>query len=447
MLVFVKTNALYVIYVIGLVLYILALTGKVRWPILFVVGLIPLRNVVDRIQQLPLGRDFLDILLVILIIGWIIAGMNRRKILEKSPINIWAMVMVGYMFFTLINGSHYLGFNNILDVQDPRVQDWKNFAVLPLLFFLTFNNIREKKWVWYTIGVMCLTMLLMDYYVLQQIKWYSNIISRKKISGTFVFLGPNEVAAFYNQYTIILICLFFAIRKRAVKWALLGLIVLNVTCVTFLFSRAAYLGLAMGLLLIFLFRCRVMLIPIFLVALFWQSVLPAKVLERISMTTNYYGELDESALGRIEVWKTSWELFQQNPVTGVGFGVFRFLGFELGDTHNIYLKILVEQGVIGLTIFLLLVLCFFFQGVKLARNGDDELSKGLGLGFAICIVILLINNIFGDRWSYMELSSNLWVFAGLVARLNIFADEKRREAQKQKVAAKAKKYYGDKKQN
>ena len=49
------------------------------------------------------------------------------------------------------------------------------------------------------------------------------------------------------------------------------------------------------------------------------------------------------------------------------------------------------------------------------------MSRGLGLGFVICVIILMINNIFGDRWSYFELSGYLWIFAGLVARLNIIS--------------------------
>ena len=116
-------------------------------------------------------------------------------------------------------------------------------------------------------------------------------------------------------------------------------------------------------------------------------------------------------------------LFEQNPITGVGFGVFRFMGYDLGDTHNIYVKILVEQGLVGLIIFLTLIFCFMKEGFKLFRNGDDDFSRGLGLGLGICMFVLMINNFFGDRWTYLELSSNLWVYAGLVARLNIIASK------------------------
>ena len=151
--------------------------------------------------------------------------------------------------------------------------------------------------------------------------------------------------------------------------------------------------------------------------------MPQKVQERILETTNEYGELEQSASSRLSIWAVSWEVFQKNPVTGIGWGVFRRLGYDLGDTHNIYLKILVEQGVLGLTIFLILCLCFLREGMNLYAKGDDDLSKGLGLGLAVATIVMVFNNLFGDRWTYFELSSYLWIYAGLVSRLRIIAQE------------------------
>ena len=73
---------------------------------------------------------------------------------------------------------------------------------------------------------------------------------------------------------------------------------------------------------------------------------------------------------------------------------------------------------IGFVIFSVLIICFMKEGFTLYQKGDDDFSKGLGLGLFICMFVLLVNNTVGDRWSYFELSGYLWVFAGLVARLN-----------------------------
>ena len=89
---------------------------------------------------------------------------------------------------------------------------------------------------------------------------------------------------------------------------------------------------------------------------------------------------------------------------GIGYGSFSRLGYDLGDTHNIYVKIMVEQGIIGIIIFAILIFIFIKEGFRLYRNGDDDRAKGSALGFAICIFVLLVTHIFGDRWTYPELS-------------------------------------------
>lgn len=63
------------------------------------------------------------------------------------------------------------------------------------------------------------------------------------------------------------------------------------------------------------------------------------------------------------------------------------------------------------------------MGWKLYIKGEDGLAKGLGLGFVMCILVTLVNNLFGDRWTYWEISAYFWVFAGLVVRLNLMREK------------------------
>lgn len=425
----IKSFAPWVLYLAGIAAFFAGLMGKVRWPLLIVTFLLPLRNVVERLYEFPLGNQLLDILIGGMLIGWLISTVTgRKKFMERSSINGMAILLVLYLTFTLLIGNDSLTGSLALDPGDPRVQDWKNFCLLPLLFFLTLNNITDRKWVWRIFGVMCFAMAVMAYYTVSQVGMFSALVSREKITGTFVFLGPNEVAAFLNQYTIILMSVYFFIKRKSIKLILLGLIYANLYCVLFLYSRGAYAGLAIGMFLLFLFKNRKLLLPLILVLLLWQVVLPEKAIERLKGTKTEYGELDESSERRLVVWQKGLEIFKENPIVGIGFGVFRTLGYDLSDTHNIYVKILVEQGLAGLLIFLLVILAFMIEGFRLYQKGDDDFSKGLGLGLFVCMFVLLVNNFFGDRWSYFELSGYLWIFAGLVARLNIISNEENKPA-------------------
>ena len=408
-----------VFYLIGIVVFFTALSGRIKWALCYVIFLAPLRNVIEKIHEFPFGKDFLDILIIVMILGWILGALaGRRAIFEKSAINFAAILLILYTTFSLWKGYFYLHYYDFFNALDPRVQDWKNFCMLPILFFLTLNTINDRKWIERIIVILSVSMLLVGYYTVRQISDFSVLVSREKINGTFVYLGPNEVAAFYSQFTILLISVFFGFKKGIKKIFLLGLICVGVYCIVFLFSRAAYLAFVVALFLLLLFRKPLYLIPLLAVLICWQTVLPSEVKTRIEMTTTETGQLDASAENRLVVWQQSIELFKSDPIFGVGFGVFRYMGFQLGDTHNIYLKILAEQGIIGFFVFLILIFAFFREGWKLFRRGEDELARSLGFGFLMCLVALLINNLFGDRWTYFQLSAYLWVFAALVSRLN-----------------------------
>jgi len=420
--VFLKGAAPLSLYLSGLVCTIIALTGNVRWALMLVAFLLPLRNVINKIQNLPFGNQFLDILLMGVIIGGMV---NKRstssKAHEKSSISIIAVITVIYLFLSLIRGGFYLNGGFHFDVHDAQVQDWKNFSLMPLLFFLNFKNNISKKDIWTMVAVMCFSMFLVDYYTINQIREHSSLIVREQIRGTFQFLGPNEVAAFFNEYTIILISVLYALKNGRNKWLLFILILANLYCITFLFSRGAYAGLMLGMFILFSIKDKKMLIPLILVLILWQSVLPQKVIDRIKETKTEYGELDDSSQRRIDIWQQAFGYIKSNPIVGIGFGSFRHLGLDLGDTHNIYVKIMTEQGLIGIIIFLCTIALFIKTGWRLYQKGDDDLSRSLGLGFFCCIFVMMVNNFFGDRWSYLEPNAYLWIFAGLVARLNVIS--------------------------
>lgn len=419
------------IYVSGLISVLLALGGNTRWALLLITFLLPLRNIVEKVQELPGGTQFIDILIFSSIIGWLVQSAKKhRKFFEESSLNIISVIFVVYLLFSVLKGCHYLYGTFYFDIHDSRIQDWKNFTLLPVLFFIILNNTQTKKDVWNLVGIICFSMLVMDYYTINQIQSFSSLESRDKITATFQFLGPNEVAAFFNEYTIILMSLLFVMKKSWNKLFLLILILVNLYCVVFTYSRGAYIAMAIGMFLLFAFKNRKLLIPLILIGIFWNVILPEKAVERIKGTTNAYGQLDESSQRRLNIWQQAMEYYQQSPIFGIGFGVFRTLGLDLQDTHNIYIKILTEQGLVGILIFLTILFCFMREGFLLYQKGEEDLDKALGLGLFICTFVLIFNNFFGDRWSYMEPNAYLWIFAGLAARLNAMAQNPQPIAQK-----------------
>jgi len=413
-----KSIGVYLIYFLGIVVFFLSVTGRVKYGLLFLIPLLPLQNVFVKLYQFPLGKDFNDILLMGMIIGWFLYKNSKKEhLFEKSSYN---KILILYLIFTYIilwRGSSYLGFSPPLSPADSRVQNWKNYMILPLLFFLTFNNLKDLKDLKQLFLFMCFSILLMNFYTIRQISWITAWWSRVKLHGTFVWLGPNEVAAFYATYTFVLLGVFLLVKEKKWKIMLGILILLNFYCDLFLFSRGAYLATLLGFLFISVIRQKKLIIPLIIILIFWQSVLPKEVVERLQFTKQE-GQLDPSAQTRLILWQESIKYFKENPLIGVGFNVFQHLGLKR-DTHNVYLRTLAEQGIIGLVFLLLIMILAFKRGWNLYKNAKDRFLKGLGLGFCACVIAVMVGNFFGDRWTYLQLGSYFWVFLGMVERGNL----------------------------
>jgi hypothetical protein len=47
---------------------------------------------------------------------------------------------------------------------------------------------------------------------------------------------------------------------------------------------------------------------------------------------------------------------------------------------------------------------------------EDPFFKGVGLGLLSLCAVMVVVNLFGDRWTYIEINGVLWVMLGLAAR-------------------------------
>lgn len=126
---------------------------------------------------------------------------------------------------------------------------------------------------------------------------------------------------------------------------------------------------------------------------------------------------DSSSQIRLAVWQKSWELCQQNPITGVGIGNWKIACPGLGLTgtraetadlyfqqpHNDYLWVLAETGVMGLAAYLLifaLAIVYAFR-IILRNPTRDEASLALFIMFAV--IYYLVDSFFSYPRERVEL--------------------------------------------
>jgi putative inorganic carbon (HCO3(-)) transporter len=184
------------------------------------------------------------------------------------------------------------------------------------------------------------------------------------------------------------------------------------------FSRGGYLAALVGVLILGILKERKLLIILGIFLLTWQTIVPTAVHQRIDMTQNASGELDTSAQTRVELWKESWQSIKESPVLGKGYATFRYgqHAGNLADTHNLFVKVWVETGIVGLAMVLVLLQQMLSLGYRLFRRGNDSLYRGLGLGLLLSTCSAVVANFFGDRWNFIEISGPMWVLVGAGVR-------------------------------
>jgi O-antigen ligase len=303
----------------------------------------------------------------------------------------------------------------------PRMKEWWNYMTMFLLFFLVAAAVKDVREMKLIVLLMCLAVFAMDksFWDTVSNRDYSTFSRDLQEGGSMGYAGVQGMAAFNAQYAWFLVALAGARQKVPIRLACLGLALFAANCVMYSFSRGGYVAFLAGWVFVGLAKERKLLVLLALFGITWASVVPPAVRDRVLMTYDpNSGAIDHSAEIRLQLWTDAVNLFQENPLTGTGFNTYAYMkrvgNYE--DTHNIYLKVLVETGLVGLGFLLWFFAKTFRQGYRLFLRARDPFFSALGLGLAAWIVCTAVANLFGDRWSYFQISGYLWVLAGLVSK-------------------------------
>lgn len=388
------------------------------------IPLLPLETVRYRLHGYFLGAQFVDILLLGVILGLKREG---REIFPKTPLSALLWTYIGFTYLSMFRGSFFLGAPLPLWFSDPRVSDWKNFVVdLSLMFFVTSSAIRTKRQMGTLLFTMCIGYLLLakNFHNAVGDRDFSAFSYNLRDAGTMGGAGVNGLAAFAAQGSVFLLGVLLIERRVLLKTAYAVVISASVYCVLFALSRGAYAALLIGIIFLGFVRNRLLLLAVVAFLLVWQSLVPPAVRQRVFMTDEN-GEIDHSAASRLSLWDEAMEVFKADPVFGTGFNTYRYESHVggYGDTHNLFVKVLVETGVTGLVLFLAIFSRLFKIGFRLHRTATDPFLKSIGLGFSALMISALVANFFGDRWMYFQITGYTFAFAAMAVRAQQMTDE------------------------
>ena len=156
-----------------------------------------------------------------------------------------------------------------------------------------------------------------------------------------------------------------------------------------------------------------------LLAIIAVNLVPPEFYQRMETIQSY--EEDASAQGRLEQWSGAYRMFLDYPLLGVGGKNYYYLAHKYVDyprvTHNTYFQILSEEGFVGISIFLTLMVAALLRAKKLMKQSlAGEISQNIFYYAAIAqlsLIGLLVICMFQNKAEHEYLYWPIAVIAAL----------------------------------
>ncbi len=274
-------------------------------------------------------------------------------------------------------------------------------------YFPVVNLIRSEDWVTRcTFAVTASAVLVALYGIYQNFfgvadRTWQDTTMFSEISGRVVSTleNPNVLA----EYLIMCLPLPIAraLTEERISSRLMALFSAGVigACLIFTWSRGAWLGFLIAMLLFMLMFSKKTLVALLLgvVAIpFLPFVLPQSILNRFLSIGNLG---DTSTSYRVHIWEGSLNLLSDHFLFGIGVGGgvfskvyprYALSGIEQAPhSHNLYLQIFVECGIFGLLLFLCMLLVWAKHAfTSFTGNGPKKMKLMMAAVFCGMLAVL-----------------------------------------------------------
>ncbi len=223
----------------------------------------------------------------------------------------------------------------------------------------------------------------------------------------------------YGEYLILMIpiavALFWTEKGWKKKVFFLGIIGILGIALILTFSRGCWLGIIFALaILALIIDRRFIFLGIFLLLLA-PIVLPDTIIQRITSIGNLE---DTSTSYRVNIWLGTIDMLRDYWLSGVGMGItsfntiyplYSFNNIKAPHSHNLYLQIIVEYGIVGFIVMMGVMYNYFKDSIISMKAKKDIVLGGLiasMLGF-------LLQSMTDHTWYNYRVVLIFWVMIAL----------------------------------
>ncbi|MDP4177082.1 MAG: O-antigen ligase family protein [Bacillota bacterium] len=377
-----------------------------------------------KIKKVPISGDIILALIIILYFIKVILFRDEKKKLVQYVSDFFHNPTTIFMFILLIMMSVSVSY-----AKDKSLAKKETIRFLSniLLFYIVKYDFKDKinKGIFNVFVI--LSMIVGIFGIVQ---FFTNIGLDKQFIGQYNFGVNKRIASSFGNpdtfgafiilaiFPIIMLAIY---EKNKFKKIILSLIsVLLFINMILTGSRNAYLGFIIGCIILSILVSKKILIVLFGAGI--PSLLIPQVRERILQI----GSSTENA-SRIKIWKTALMMIKEHPIFGVGNGNFvsyyddytrkykslKILWHTKYPSHNSYLKVQSELGIIGIVAFFGTLVSGIINILKFVKTTDNKYYKYFYIGFLASVAAFYIMNLADNLFFVPKATTFFWLFLAI----------------------------------
>lgn len=377
---------------------------------------------------IPPKEAIMQVLVLFALMFWGLKMVSREEFkFTSTPLNFPVLSFITICTLSLMWSNNFF----------VSLKELPLFLAGPLLYFAVTNNIYAERQISRILNILLIVGGLFGIYGILQYRgidfsfWIRNI-GRQQVFG--LFGNVNYFAEYLIIPLPIAVSLFFASQNKFKKILLLIAILAMGISLTVTFTRSSYLGFGFSLIFIailfvtlqgksFIKKNKklfiIILAAIIIITLLFVIPNPLnksgtiiyKIKSRIPVSQLIQNSY--SIKTRMSNWKFTTLMIKDNPLLGSGIGTYKYNSLryqarflEQGQnrsiypyvfatkTHNEYLQLWAELGIVGLGIFIWLIIGYFNYGLRFIKRVKNRYKQGIIIGSMGAVVAVLIDGIF-----------------------------------------------------
>ncbi|MCM8901631.1 O-antigen ligase family protein [Caldicoprobacter algeriensis] len=313
----------------------------------------------------------IHLLWIVSVIVMILSSLISR--FQQESLKYTMLFLIGVLYFIYFSNNKEL-LLNVMKIQKYFSVIFAVFTLLPLLDVTLYYRILE---------------LLFDSKSVSEIK--SLMIVFNRYVGIGRFAGNNgfilslglgiALCEMLTQRKVIhvvyIIIFFISIFLTGSRYAFLASILSMVLVVFFFYHKKTHLSRLTKFILL--------IVLIFICILLSYCFFPSSIFDRFMNM--------ESIYNRFKLYNLAWELFLQRPILGHGINTFLYYTFYRIDmlektyTHNVFLQLLSETGIIGTILIIASFIVTLLSGIVSIKNLKYSEDKHLLITFRFTLYL------------------------------------------------------------